>query len=73
MAVAKVLEVEFKKRARTMENDDTRWRLRVACEMPKNLLLASLLSTRQMKANMSLKFKPPFSIHKPNKNHVFKF
>jgi hypothetical protein len=43
-----------------MENDDIRWRLRVACEVPKNLLFTSLLSARQTKANMSLKMKPSF-------------
>jgi len=43
-----------------MENDDIRWRFRVACEVPKNLLLTSLPSARQTKGNMSLKIKPPF-------------
>jgi hypothetical protein len=60
MAAAKVLEVEFRKRTMTMENDEIRWRFRVACEAPKNLLLTSLPSARQTKANMSLKIKPPF-------------
>jgi hypothetical protein len=60
MAVTKVLEVEFRKKTRTMENDDIRWRLKVAYEMPKNLLLTSFLYARQTKANMSLKIKHPF-------------
>jgi hypothetical protein len=60
MVASKVLEVEFIKRTRIMENDDIRWRLRVACEVPKNLLFTSLLSTKQTKANMSPKIKPFF-------------
>ncbi len=43
-----------------MENDDIRWRLKVACEVPKNLLFTSLISIKQTKANMFLKIKPPF-------------
>ncbi len=60
MVASKVLEVEFIKRTRIMENDDIRWRLKVSCEVPKNLLFISLLSTKQTKANMSLKIKPLF-------------
>jgi hypothetical protein len=60
MASTKVLEVEFKKRKRTTDNDDIRWKLRVACEVPKNMLFTSLLFKRQTKANTSLKIKPPF-------------
>jgi hypothetical protein len=57
MVVAKVLEVRFRKKTRTMENDDIRWGLKVACEVPKNQLLTSLLCSRQTKAKMSLKIK----------------